>query len=554
MMMPSLLFGLCSFTIICAVVLGGGAQRGHLADVILQYLAVPLLLVALWRVLDLRSGTPDKARSLKWELGFCGVVVLVPLLQLVPLPPTIWSALPGRQPEATVYSLLGGDLPWMPLSVAPELTWLSALSLVPPVAIFLGCILLSYRERRLITLIVLATGVVSAFVGLVQFAQGPSSWLRFFDSGAGEVVGFFGNRDHLAALLYASTVISAAWVTDATFNARSRGRFDATTIVPVVASFVTLVVLVAAQTMTHSRAGLGLTIVALLAGFALAYFDRRAIVRPSHRSRPGVSPAKLLAAATALAVLFIVQFSLIRVMDRLGDDPLKDGRITFARLTFKAATAHMPFGTGMGTFVPVYTMFEKPEDVMVEKYVNRAHDDFLEVWLEAGGLGIALIATFVIWWGLRSFKLWRRSPPAGAREMDVSLARAATVVVGLVMAHSIVDYPLRTDAMMAILAFACALLIAPPVGGRDELRVEVAEIRPRTRLRSAPQPVAAPVSRARRRPEPVSSDATPALAPAPASERPLEGLDWPEEWRKPAKKGGTPVDNRRARPEKFSNQ
>jgi O-antigen ligase len=283
--------------------------------------------------------------------------------------------------------------------------------------------------------------------------------------------------------------------------------------------------------MTRSRAGLGLTVVALLAGFALAYFDRRAVARPGHRNRTGITPAKLLAAATVLAVVFIVQFSLIRVMDRLGDDPMKDSRITFARLTFKAATEHMPFGAGMGTFVPVYTMFEKPEDVQIGRYVNRAHDDFLEVSLEAGVLGVALIATFVIWWGLRSVKLWRRSPSAGAREIDVSLARAATVVVGLLMAHSVIDYPLRTDAMMAILAFACALLIAPPVGARDELWAEVPDSRPRIRQRRAPQPVAAPVALARSRPEPVSSGITPVLTTAASAERPLEGLDWPEEWR-----------------------
>jgi hypothetical protein len=199
-------------------------------------------------------------------------------------------------------------------------------------------------------------------------------------------------------------------------------------------------------------------------------------------------------------------------------------------------------------------MFEKPEDVQAESYVNRAHDDFLEVWLEAGVVGIALIATFVTWWGLRSVKLWRRSPPAGAREIDVSLARAATVVVGLLLAHSVIDYPLRTDAMMAILAFACALLVAPPIGVRDESRAEVPESRPRTRQRSAPQPVAASVPRARPRPEPVSSEAAPALALAPVSERPVEGLDWPEEWRKPAKKDSTTVDNRRARPGKFLNR
>src|SRR5271170_3478046 len=130
--MPSLLFGLCAFTVICSVVLGGGAQRGHLSDVILQFLTLPLLLVSLWQLVDLRSGTVGKNRPFRWELIFCCAIVLVPLLQLIPLPPSIWSGLPNRTPQEFVFGLLGGEMPWRPISVSPEMTWLSALSLQPP--------------------------------------------------------------------------------------------------------------------------------------------------------------------------------------------------------------------------------------------------------------------------------------------------------------------------------------------------------------------------------------------------------------------------------------
>ncbi len=43
---------------------------------------------------------------------------------------------------------------------------------------------------------------------------------------------------------------------------------------------------------------------------------------------------------------------------------------------------------------------------------------------------------------------------------------AVGTVVGLLIAHSVVDYPLRTGAMMAVFAFACALLTEPPSMGR----------------------------------------------------------------------------------------
>ena len=63
----------------------------------------------------------------------------------------------------SVFSLVGDHAPWMPISVAPDATWISFLSLLPPMAIFVSAIQLSYRERRWLSLIVIAIGVLSVF-------------------------------------------------------------------------------------------------------------------------------------------------------------------------------------------------------------------------------------------------------------------------------------------------------------------------------------------------------------------------------------------------------
>ena len=140
----------------------------------------------------------------------------------------------------------------------------------------------------------------------------------------------------------------------------------------------------------------------------------------------------------------------------------------------------MPIGSGLGTFVPVYAMFEKPEDITVaNSYVNHAHNDALELWLDTGVVGLALMGIFVIWFVLRSVEVWRRAPPFGALEIDWSLARAATIVIALLVAHSLVEFPLRTGAIMAIMAFACALLIEPPVGAEDALESQALRTRAR---------------------------------------------------------------------------
>src|SRR5262245_52578948 len=164
------MFPLCVIVIVASLVLGGGTQSGFLSDAILQLIAIPLLLVSLWRLL----GTP-LTKQMRMALFFCLAAVAIPLIQLIPLPPWFWSALPGRDPAVEVFEILGDKLPWMPISLSPNATWLSALSLIPPIAIFLGTMLSTYRERRWLSLVLLAIGVVSVFVGLIQVAQGPFS-------------------------------------------------------------------------------------------------------------------------------------------------------------------------------------------------------------------------------------------------------------------------------------------------------------------------------------------------------------------------------------------
>ena len=501
------LFLLAAVSIILCLLLGGGTRGGFLSDALLQLLTIPLLITALSRLFDLRSRHIALSSPLFWALIFCAAMILVPLVQLIPLPPSIWTHLPGRKPEIEVFELLGRNAPWMPISVSPDLTWQSAMSLIPSTAVFIGTVLLGHRKRRLLSLVVLGFGLVSVVVGLLQVAQGQSSPLRFFQfTNPSEAVGFFANRNHFATLLYSLTLFAAAWAVQAASTAKSwwgQKNYNAASIVPIVASFTVLVVLVAAQAMARSRAGLALTMIALFGAIALAYVDRRGESRATAR--------KLIAVILTIAVIFSLQFALYRIMERFDADPLRDARIPIARNTLAAATAFLPFGAGMGTFVSVYGIYEKPKDALVNAYVNHAHDDVLEVLLEAGLLGAALMGLFVAGWGYQSLKLWRRVARDG-EEIDLGLARAASIVVGLVMLHSLVDYPLRTGSMMAVLAFACALLIDPPVS-------DTPENRPRKKVTVAAEARLVAVT-------------TLSISP-PRSFQTPQTIDWPDEWRDP---------------------
>jgi hypothetical protein len=104
-------------------------------------------------------------------------------------------------------------------------------------------------------------------------------------------------------------------------------------------------------------------------------------------------------------------------------------------------------------------------------------------------------------------------------QIDRLLPLAATIVVGLLLAHSFADYPLRTAAMMGVFAFACALLIEPVAGARGGFQTMSRGVR--VLQRAEPKLVA----------QPAVASSAPAGSPKP---RQRWGADvaWPEEWRK----------------------
>jgi hypothetical protein len=165
---------------------------------------------------------------------------------------------------------------------------------------------------------------------------------------------------------------------------------------------------------------------------------------------------------------------------------------------------------------------------------DHAHDDLLEVWLETGVVGLILIGMFLLWLVRRTYQVWRLPRSDDLRPIDRSLARAAAVILVLLLAHSLVDYPLRTSAMVAIAAFATSLLI-PPIGvaSAESMGLEKAAHRMR---RAADFRATEPVML--REPgslptvsEPIDQIAVPRPSTSRASERWGQAIEWPDAWR-----------------------
>lgn len=433
-----------------ALAFGGGTLQGLWSDALVQLCSLPLLGLAI-----VRLGRAPLRKEDKGPLALIGGLVLLFLLQLVPLPPFVWTSLPGRAPFVAAYQAAGMAEPWEPLSLDPGATWFSLFSILPATAVFLATLFLGFKARRVVSLVVLGFAFASVLLGLAQLAGGGSSGLRFYTpTNPGSSVGFFANRNHYAALLTAAIPISAAWFVGLS-GARKVTR--PLILIPILA----YVFLLLGLGMAHSRAGLILALVGGLASTALAVGPAAKNDGPSGRLKLPL----VFVCANLCGLLLAFQFGFVSLANRLENQSvLADLRWPIAETTTRAIVADLPMGVGFGAFERVYQMFESPKATRPE-YINHAHDDWLEVFLDGGLPALVLMLAFLTWYARATVRLWRA--PSRGSALDTALARAGPIVIGLLLLHSTVDYPLRTTTLMVVFAFAAALMI-PPVESSGE--------------------------------------------------------------------------------------
>jgi len=122
--------------------------------------------------------------------------------------------------------------------------------------------------------------------------------------------------------------------------------------------------------------------------------------------------------------------------------------------------AYLPWGSGLGTFPWVYAPLE-PLAEMGATFAERAHNDPLQIAIEAGLPGLALAAAFMLLIGMqgaRNFLIWRRQPLR-----DDPIQSVIAIALSVPVLHAWVDYSLRTLAVSVL----AGLLLAYKGSGRQ---------------------------------------------------------------------------------------
>lgn len=410
---------------------GGGGSPSVLAEgaTIAAAFALAILVVAL--------GVSLQPRVPAAVTGVALALPLIALLQLIPLPPAIWQALPGRETLVAALAAVGEDRVWWPFSIIPGRTLAALLSFAPPLLAFCLASQLTGADRTRCLWAFLAIGIASSMLAILQAVGGDGFYL-YIRSIAGFPSGLFANHNAQGdALLIALCAGIALWFGE---TVPARRAFVVTAMALVLLGLL----------LSGSRTSLLLLVVP--AGLALMLSRRTGAGRTAMRWR-----APLLVGAGAVLLTSIVLLSDNEVFGRIAG---RFGARTDARFSsiwpdsWFAATQLFPFGAGLGTFPQVFEAVERLE-VIGPARANRAHLDYLELLIEAGMAGILVIVGALVV-AVQRIRATGRSTYFYS-DATTSVAWCTGLIVA---AHSMVDYPLRAVLLACMFAIGMGLLFA----------------------------------------------------------------------------------------------
>lgn len=424
------LISLCGLLVV--VQFAGGASR---ADALGQVIVRAAAWAALIGVL--LFGTRPDLRGGRAVALLLGAAIALPLVQLIPLPPAMWTALPGRELITHAASVAGEPQPWRPWAIAPGATANAASSLIVPAAVLWLTLSLGVEERRRLPGFLLCLVLASTLIGLVQVSS-FSFDNPLINESPRTVSGTFANRNHFALLMALGCPLASIWA----FGAREARPWRH------VAGLASMALFLVAILVSGSRAGLllgslGLGMALLLSGATV----KKALGRYPRWLFPALV-AGVLAIVLGLVLLSVAADRAVSINRLFANDPGQDMRSRGLPTVLSMITDYFPFGSGLGGFDPIFRIHE-PFELLKPTYFNHAHNDFLEIAIDAGLPGLALLLTALCWWGWASVRAWHTGSGS-----DAMLARLGSAMLLLVMLASVFDYPARTPGIMALVVIA----------------------------------------------------------------------------------------------------
>ena len=317
-----------------------------------------------------------------WLLAFHALV----LFQLLPLPQPVLTLL---SPGSAAFHASQGTTAWSPITYSPQLT-LRGLAFLVGMTLLYATAFREFRARRWrhrFVHVVVATGVLITIVALVQSRSADPAkiyglWKPHWDWA---VFGPYVNSTHFAGYLIMPITLSIGLVLsafDGFRDAWARRRkgwlalFDPDGLA-VLRRLALSMLLVVALLLASSRAA--------LAGFAIGC---AVIVFAPRRRRAG---AALVGVAVLALGLLWADFS--GAMHGFRTRGVQDSRVDLWIDQAQLVPRHPVFGVGFNALAPAYAPVQ---NYRVENAFDQAHNEYLQMLLDAGILGLGLMLPLLL--------------------------------------------------------------------------------------------------------------------------------------------------------------
>jgi O-antigen ligase len=425
-----------------AMILGGGGSPNPATEILLQLLWAVVAIAWLW----LPGSARLSGERVPWAIA--ALALLVPCLQLVPLPPALWHAVPGQEDRVAALALVGGADRWQPLTLSPSRTLAGLLALLPPVWLFLLTAGLDLRGRDWLLRTIVAVGLAAVLLGTLQVSLGAGA-PRIYPASNTTLTGFQANKNAAADVFLIALVAAGL----ALATALRPAHRDGSPLRPGGARAAWLgfggiaLALLTATALTQSRAGILLAPVALAGAWV--------ILSPAL----GLAGGRRWLPVAGVAAALLAGFAAVRFNAALGASFARfaaedDFRRELWRDAWFALDRNWPFGLGLGGAANALIAAERLE-VVDPSVPNRVHNDYLEFMLEGGMPALAIVAAIAVLLVWAARRRWRESPKARGHTV------CGLTVLAIVALHSLVDYPLRSMALACLTGVGAGLLFAP---------------------------------------------------------------------------------------------
>lgn len=424
------------------IFLTGGSQRADAQS--LQILRPIAIFIAAMGLFLLKREHCQGRKSIFYLLL---AVMALTIAHLIPLPPEVWHALPGRGIIREIDALAGLRDQWRPLSMVPIGTWNALYSLSVPFAVLVLTVQLGPTDQIRLLLLLIALIVLSGAVGLLQ-----AIGMTVFTKEQADIAGLFANRNHQGvalALLFPMLAAAATW-----------GEAVLPKRVALMSAGALALIAVPLIIITGSRAGLIALIIAIVL-IPLIGFRLRAATR-TRRSR-WLAYAQYGFAIAVLGVLVWMTVIASRETALIRFEQTDELRLPVWASIIDALPTYMPWGSGIGSYADVYQILE-PDSLLRPTFSNHAHNEWLEIALTAGWPGVALII-----WAIALFiyaAFWALRAP----RLEGVLSRLGLSILLVLAFASTVDYPVRTPIMASVFTIAAVWASSFKGFGKDNGR------------------------------------------------------------------------------------